>query len=109
MLIEGDNIMNPQDIKNLSSSSSTAHAEIPDRLRENKDLRYIRIKKKEKKPFEGFWTYDNLDEAIADWDERKAAWEKNGKKGRLPKKPSRVTNYSATDPILVHHLARGGN
>jgi hypothetical protein len=66
--------MNSQDIKNLSSSYSTARTEIPDRLRENKDLRYIRIKKKEKKPFEGFWTYDNLDDARAAWDERKAAW-----------------------------------
>ena len=101
--------MNSQDIKNLSSSSSTARTEIPDRLRENKDLRYIRIKKKEKKPFEDFWTHGNLEEAKADWDKRKAAWEKNGKKGRLPKKPSRVTNYPATDPILDQHLARGGN
>ena len=109
MLIEGDNIMNPQDIKNLSSSYSTAHTEIPDRLRDNKDLRYIRIKKKEKKPFEDFWTHNTLEKAIADWDERKAAWEKNGKKGRLPKRPSRVTNYSAADPILGQHLARGGN
>ncbi len=109
ILICGDNIMKSQDIKNLSSSYSTARTEIPDRLRENKDLRYIRIKKKEKKPFEDFWTHGNLEEAIADWDERKAAWEKNGKKSRLPKKPSRVTNYSAIDTILAQHLARGGN
>ena len=101
--------MASQDIKNLSSSYSTARTEIPDRLKENKDLRYIRIKKKEKKPLEDFWTHDKLEEAIADWDERKAAWEKNEKKGRLPKKPRWVTNYSATDSSLVQHLARGGN
>jgi hypothetical protein len=40
--------MESHDIKNLSSSYSTARTEIPDRLRENKDLRYIRIKKKKK-------------------------------------------------------------
>lgn len=95
-------------IKDLRSPSSNC-AIIPEELKKHRDFRYLKIKKKEKKPSENFWTNNNLEEAIIDWRARKIAWENNGKKGTLPRKPNRLTNYLATDPSLVLHLEGGGN
>ena len=95
-------------IKNLCSDASN-NTSIPSELKKNKDLRFLLIRRKEKKPFEDFWTHSKLEDAIADWETRFAAWNENGKKGYLPKKPKSLTNYSATDLKLVKHIAAGGN
>ena len=51
--------MKSNDIDNLRLNIERLGLRIPDRLKRNKDLRYVRIRKKEKKPFESKWQSEN--------------------------------------------------
>lgn len=75
---------------------------IPEQLLENHDMRYIMIKRKDKRPFEFYWHLDTIEDVIDEYERRKE------QKSNTPI-PTRVTNYAADDPVFASHLKKGGN